>query len=74
MSNKLLQLQCQLTEQCCRDLECLGYLAKCVRMQGIRPPGEDNRPIGDGPFPPTRAPFDSNDFDDNALELEDGIE
>ncbi|XP_077265833.1 uncharacterized protein LOC143899413 [Temnothorax americanus] len=39
---------CQLTEQCCRDLVCLGYKVKCV-------PGKienDNRPIGEGPFPP----------------------
>ncbi|EFN65252.1 hypothetical protein EAG_09772 [Camponotus floridanus] len=40
--------KCLLTEQCCRDLVCMRYLAKCI-------PGQiwnDNRPIGDGPFPP----------------------
>ncbi|XP_028045809.1 uncharacterized protein LOC114254243 isoform X2 [Monomorium pharaonis] len=39
---------CQVTEECCRDLICLSYAAKCV-------PGkikDDNRPIGEGPFPP----------------------
>ncbi|KAL6438213.1 hypothetical protein ACFW04_004431 [Cataglyphis niger] len=41
---------CQVTEQCCRDLICMGYLARCI-------PGKiwnDNRPIGDGPFPPEK--------------------
>ncbi|EZA53957.1 hypothetical protein X777_05800 [Ooceraea biroi] len=39
---------CHLTDDCCRNLVCLTYLAKCI-------PGKisnDDRPIGDGPFPP----------------------
>ncbi|KAL0110410.1 hypothetical protein PUN28_013800 [Cardiocondyla obscurior] len=39
---------CQTTGECCRDLLCMGYSLKCV-------PGKianDNRPVGDGPFPP----------------------
>ncbi|XP_025994901.2 uncharacterized protein LOC105208058 [Solenopsis invicta] len=40
---------CQLTDQCCRDLICLTYAAKCVPGKII----DDKRPIGDGPFPPT---------------------
>ncbi|CAL1689860.1 unnamed protein product [Lasius platythorax] len=52
--------RCQLTEQCCRDLICMTYLAKCI-------PGKiwnDSRPIGDGPFPPiikTKFNLDVND-------------
>ncbi|XP_025075924.1 uncharacterized protein LOC112553110 [Pogonomyrmex barbatus] len=39
---------CQVTDQCCRDLVCMGYLAKCVPGKIV----DDNRPKGKGPFPP----------------------
>ncbi|OAD62836.1 hypothetical protein WN48_07086 [Eufriesea mexicana] len=43
--------RCHVTEDCCRHLVCLTYQAKCVPYPGELP-GDDTRPIGDGPFPP----------------------
>ncbi|XP_076382952.1 uncharacterized protein LOC143260653 [Megalopta genalis] len=43
---------CHETEDCCRHLVCLTYRAKCVPRSGLIIPGEDQRPIGTGPFPP----------------------
>ncbi|KZC06702.1 hypothetical protein WN55_10615, partial [Dufourea novaeangliae] len=43
---------CLMYEDCCRHLTCSMYQAKCIPKGGIIVPGEDRRPIGDGPFPP----------------------
>ncbi|KAM0729939.1 hypothetical protein ACS0PU_003816 [Formica fusca] len=43
---------CQQYNDCCRYLECLGYAAKCVAKSGLIVPGQDNRPLGPGPYPP----------------------
>ncbi|XP_018395810.1 PREDICTED: uncharacterized protein LOC108774245 [Cyphomyrmex costatus] len=41
--------KCQITDECCRNLVCMVYAAKCVPQMIVG----DTRPIGDGPFPPT---------------------
>lgn len=40
-----------MSEDCCRHLVCLTYAAKCVPNL-VYIPGQDKRPIGNGPFPP----------------------
>nr|XP_012153576.1 PREDICTED: uncharacterized protein LOC105664289 isoform X2 [Megachile rotundata] len=44
--------KCQRYEDCCRYLVCPTYEGRCILEPGIIVPGEDNRPIGNGPFPP----------------------
>ncbi|XP_073968083.1 uncharacterized protein [Bombus fervidus] len=43
--------QCTVSEDCCRHLICLTYAAKCV-PNSADILGQDERPIGNGPFPP----------------------
>ncbi|XP_033313534.1 uncharacterized protein LOC117212683 [Bombus bifarius] len=43
--------KCTVYEDCCRHLLCLTYAAKCV-LNSVHIPGQDKRPIGNGPFPP----------------------
>lgn len=43
---------CYTSSDCCRNLICLGYAAKCIPKQGIS--GPDNRPIGPPPYPPAQ--------------------
>ncbi|XP_043500726.1 uncharacterized protein LOC122523162 [Polistes fuscatus] len=43
---------CHTSSDCCRNLICLGYAAKCIPKQGIS--GPDNRPIGPPPYPPAQ--------------------
>ncbi|XP_078032974.1 uncharacterized protein LOC144467866 [Augochlora pura] len=43
---------CHQTEDCCRHLICLTYRAKCVPRSGLIVPGQDQRPMGPGPYPP----------------------
>ncbi|XP_050460931.1 uncharacterized protein LOC126856454 [Cataglyphis hispanica] len=44
--------RCQQYNDCCRYLECLVYAASCVAKSGVIVPGQDNRPLGPGPYPP----------------------
>ncbi|KAI4504106.1 hypothetical protein M0802_000577 [Mischocyttarus mexicanus] len=45
---------CHTSSDCCRNLICLSYAAKCVSKPGVIIPGGDNRPIGPPPYPPTQ--------------------
>ncbi|KOC62002.1 hypothetical protein WH47_01794 [Habropoda laboriosa] len=49
--------KCYAYEDCCRYLVCPTYEGRCVLKPGIIVPGEDTRPIGDGPFPPGYPDF-----------------
>nr|XP_033322513.1 uncharacterized protein LOC117218326 [Megalopta genalis] len=43
---------CYTYDDCCRYLACSTYRAKCVPITGPIIPGQDQRPIGPGPYPP----------------------
>ncbi|XP_023314348.1 uncharacterized protein LOC111693597 [Trichogramma pretiosum] len=43
---------CHSYDDCCRNLLCLSYAAKCVPKFGLQIPGQDTRPLGPGPYPP----------------------
>ncbi|KAL2730517.1 omega-conotoxin-like protein 1 [Vespula maculifrons] len=45
---------CQVSSNCCHNLVCLTYAAKCVPKDGLIPPGEDTRPIGPPPYAPIK--------------------
>nr|KAF7425713.1 hypothetical protein H0235_008151 [Vespula pensylvanica] len=45
---------CQVSSNCCRNLVCLTYAAKCVPKHGLIIPGEDTRPIGPPPYAPVK--------------------
>lgn len=51
--------QCLITDDCCRYLICSFYAAKCLPKPGLIVPGEDNRPLGPGPYPPN-VPLDQH--------------
>ncbi|CAK9814358.1 hypothetical protein ANTQUA_LOCUS8039 [Anthophora quadrimaculata] len=44
--------KCRAYDDCCRYLVCPTYEGRCRLKPGIIIPGEDTRPIGNGPFPP----------------------